>query len=298
MSLDTTHTLWMGCKKVIHTTDELESYERTGLYIAEPKYDGIFGAIQAQGKLPPKVFSRTAKQKDILFPPIQKSGTIIVGELAFGTQEGTGLAQKLGHAFINAFDILQFHGRDVTTKSFFIRRSYLIEFMLNLWATNNELKEWYQLAPQWRHHFIRHFNAEHEGLVLKLKASGPYISGPNSRTKEWVKAKKMMTVDMIIMDYTPSSAVTFIGTAACETVTCGAYNQDGDLVPLVKVGGMEHALKIDIGQHFENYKGRVVELNCFKVFKSGSLRHPSLLRFRDDKMPKECCIRDIMELVD
>ena len=171
MIIDTTHTLWMGCKKVIHTTLELEQHEDTNLFVAEPKYDGIFGAIvQSDNHI--CIFSRTAKRKELPFPTLPIQDIIIVGELAFGTQEGTNLAHQLGHTFINVFDILSWNGHNIMDQDYAKRRNLLVELLKDV---NPELKEWYQLAPQWSHHFVHHFNAEHEGLVLKRKTSGPYI---------------------------------------------------------------------------------------------------------------------------
>jgi hypothetical protein len=92
---------------------------------------------------------------------------------------------------------------------------------------------------------------------------------------------------MVLMDYQLSAAISYHGQQIARHVTCGVYKQ-GVLVPLVQVGAFPVALKRDIVQHWDSYYGQVAELACFQVFRSGALRHPSLVRIRDDKAPQEC----------
>lgn len=46
--------------------------------------------------------------------------------------------------------------------------------------------------------------------------------------------------------------------------------------------------RLEFGKNGDAYIGKVVEVAGFEVFDSGSMRHPSFVRVRDDKDAKEC----------
>jgi ATP-dependent DNA ligase len=51
---------------------------------------------------------------------------------------------------------------------------------------------------------------------------------------------------------------------------------------------MTEPIRKEISENKKKYIGTVVEINGFEIFKSGSTRHPSFNRFRDDKDSKDC----------
>jgi hypothetical protein len=47
-------------------------------------------------------------------------------------------------------------------------------------------------------------------------------------------------------------------------------------------------------EELERWVGAVAEIKGFGVYPSGAIRHPGVLRFRDDKLPEECVFTPAM----
>jgi len=281
---------YMGCAGEISEV-ELERYEDTGEWIAEPKRDGIWGVCVSNGSQ--RFFSRPGKEKEIALPSLP-SGTISVGELGYGSQEACLRRDKLGHDFMDVYDLLEVDGRNIESMDDNDRRK-LLEDTWSAWTP--VLQKHFLLNPRWDSEFRKHYEEVPEGLILKRvkgRPEHPYRRG--TRNPYWVKVKKQFTVDMVIMDYELSDADSYKGKNIAKNIGCGVF-KDGKLVKLVNVGNFDVRLKLDIVAKWSQYKGAVVELKTYKVFKSGSLRHPSVVRVRDDKLPEECVWEDLMKFV-
>jgi ATP-dependent DNA ligase len=282
-------TLWMGCGGQIDPS-RLEACESTGLYVAEPKCDGIWAVCLAHGAQ--RFFSRKGHEKVLRLPQLP-SGTIVVGELGYGSQAATMRVAQLGHPFMDVFDLLQVRGSDMRHLDDNQRR----EVLEDAWASwSPAVQTHFPLVPRHCHGFRALYEAEAEGLVLKQvrqRAHQPYVCG--HRNPYWFKVKRRFTVEMVLMAYTLSEAASFTGLTLARCVTCGVY-KDGTLLPLVNVGAFPIALKVELVRHWPRYQGTVVEIACFKVFTSGALRHPSLVRLREDKTPHDCTWEALMAL--
>jgi len=286
------HPLYMGCDGHI-SPDELDVYEKTGKYVAEPKRDGNWGIVKAVDR-EQRIWGRSGLPQAVEFPQLP-AGTVIVGELGIGQQAALERQKSIGHEFMDVYDILRIDYKDITEHDDPVRRNFL-KSAYDSWS--DEAKEWFLLNPRWNSNFRFRYGREDEGLVLKLVKGMPTPYKGGTRSPYWIKCKREMTVDMIVMGWQETGAVTFKkkGLRAAKYILCGVL-KDGKLVSMVKVGSMPHQLKIDIAADFKKYKWKVAEIKCNKVFKSGSLRHPSFVRFRTDKKTDDCTWESLLPLI-
>lgn len=279
---------YQGCGgKVVATAaqsveSQLAGLEATGEWIAEPKRDGIW-AVAFFDDTGVQFFSRTCERKpyslDKLIVP-DLFGCALVGELGFGSQESLRRRAELGADFFDVYDLLAVDYRVVTYENDGARR-HLLEGVMARSVPPQLLP-----IPQYASNFVAEYAKQPEGLIIKPREEG-FAYQPGRKVKHWVKVKKDHTVDMVVMGYEVSTAETKAGKGMVEHIICGMF-VDAELVPLVKVGGMPHEMQVDIVANWSKYAGRVVELKHFGQFKSGSLRHPSVVRMREDKRADAC----------
>jgi hypothetical protein len=280
---------YMGCGGQVDES-RLEEFERSGLYVAEPKCDGMWAICVSNGTQ--RIFSRNGKEKFVDLPVLPE-GTIVAGELMFGSQEGLQRTQKAGHMIMDVFDILADRGRDVTGEDDNSRRE-ILEQAFESW--DKYTQESFPLVGRWKSDFRKHYDEASEGLVLKQVGDRPHHSYRMGRNPWWIKVKKMLTVDMVVMDYKLSDAESYKGMGIAQCITCGVF-KNGKLKAMVDVGSFPLKMKADVVANWNDYKGKVVEIKCYKIFKSGSLRHPSLVGLRDDKSPEECTWESLVSLM-
>lgn len=63
----------------------------------------------------------------------------------------------------------------------------------------------------------------------------------------------------------------------------GAY-KDGKLVEIGNLSGITDEVK----ENWRDYVGKIAEVTAMEIMDTGGLRHPKLVRFRDDKAAQEC----------
>ena len=68
----------------------------------------------------------------------------------------------------------------------------------------------------------------------------------------------------------------------------GGLYADGRLIEVLRVSGLDDRTRQTLAADPERFVGRVFEAKGNALFKSGALRHPSFVRFRNDKFPAEC----------
>ena len=283
---------YMGCGGKAQPSD-LKKLEDTRNYVAEPKRDGIWIACVCDSKTDQRFYSRTGKEKKVELPNLWDPDIgklILIGELGYGSQEALQRKKELGHDFMDVFDILQYGNKDLTSSPYITRRMYLQVLYKKL---KLDTKHFFLLTPRFTKDFDRYFKSQPEGLILKeINDSSPYQIG--TKNPNWLKVKKEITIDMVIMDYELSTARTMKGRGMVKSVTCGVF-KEGILTEMVKVGSMSHDLKKDMARNWKHLKGKVIEISCFKVFESGSLRHPYVHRLRLYKDPKDCTWEELIK---
>lgn len=282
---------YQGCGALVEGNlptmiSSLKEFESHGKYVAEPKLDGIWIAAFSDGKSN-RFWSRNCLEKpygltDKPLPP----GTMLIGELGFGSEYALTRRKEYGHDFMDVFGILYLDYKPLFDLDETERRKKLEEFYTTLSA---DMKKHFRLVPRYTTGFVNVFDGEHEGLVLKL-ASGPetkYVGNKN-KVAHWLKVKKWYEADMVVIDIRLSDAKTKVSVPMTRDLVLGQY-VNGVLKPLTKVGGgITDTLSKDLASNFASYKGKVVKVAHYGQFKSGALRHAEILDFRDDKDPQEC----------
>lgn len=277
---------YIGSKMGIHET-EIQAYEDTGLYYMEPKMDGIWGSAIATVN-GTKFFSRNNKEKNMTMPQLPE-GTILVGELGYGSEVSCKRAKLFGHDFMDVFDIIMIEGIDCTKFTMMQRRAILESLIFDMTPDH---QEFYRIVDRVESGFVEFYNAQIEGAMLKRKGDDTQIH-PGTETDQWIKVKRLVHVDAVIMNYTVSKAPTLKGLA--EGLQLGVY-KDGELFEISSVGSLTLEQRHDIIDNFEsNWLNKVMEIECYRIFDSGALRHPSFNRLRDDKAPEDCTWDNMMK---
>lgn len=263
---------------------QLTEAQNSGHYVAEPKLDGIWIASFG-GRKSTRFWSRNSKEKAYgLSSHLLPAGTILMGELGYGSEHALQRRAAYGHDFMDVFGILMINYKSVMHMDEVTRRIELERFFAKLPAETRKL---FLLVPQYKD-FVKQFDLEHEGLVLKLIKNGghPY-TGQKTKVAHWIKAKKWFETDMVLIDVLISQAESKVAEPMAEAVICGMY-VDGKLKPLTKVGQMTDYWSKQFAQNFKKYKGSVMKIAHYCQFASGALRHPSMLDMREDKEAREC----------
>lgn len=285
---------------------ELDAIEATGLYVAEDKCDGhystFFNAHAGAHARGPAFYSRNRKLQSS--PELESlrlpEGLVVAGELGVGTPAALKRRAQLGHEFFVAHRILQTPDhltgrfpRDATKLNEVDQRQLLEMIWENFdQHTSTRFQLVTRYTSRFSEHYFRILNEGGEGLILKsVSPEHDTTFRPDTRSQYWIKAKKMLTVDMVITAVTLSDAKTFKDRKMAGAITCGMF-VDGVLRPLTSVGTMDHGIRLQFGNAPERFIGRVVEVGCFEQFDSGALRHPWLIGLRDDKETHECIWRE------
>lgn len=252
--------------------------ERIG-WSAEPKMDGINITCFGDGEKN-RFWSRNMKEKPYGLSELPiPAGTILIGELGFGSEHALQRRAEYGYDFMDVYGILAENYESLLHLDDAQMRRRLERFVINL---PGKLRQHFKLVPRFTKNLVAEFEAQHEGLVVKKPSK---YQGRGLKVPEWIKVKKWMETDMVVMDLELSTAKSKAGMT--QAVICGQY-VDGKLKPLVKVGSMTSAWSREFANNFSAYKGKVMKISHFGQFSSGSLRHPSMVDMRDDKAPESC----------
>lgn len=228
--------------------------------------------------------------------------SIVFGELGFGTEAETRWATEHGfHRFI-AFDVIRWNGEDVSGMSTLARFGMLT---LNLRYSYPDDTGILQLVRS------SYFKGEEdivregawgallavikeggEGLIIK-RADLPYVGG--GEHKYFYKVKKYLTRDFICMRFTESTAATYVRAGMPVAAMVYGVLEDGVLVETGAVSGFPFDMRKAFYERPADFIGRVVEVGGFELFKGGAMRHPMIMRFRDDKKPEECTFESLFK---
>lgn len=79
------------------------------------------------------------------------------------------------------------------------------------------------------------------------------------------------------------------------SIRIGAFDENGALKEIGTCSsGLTDAMRRDLAENPGSYLGKVVEIQCMeKSKKDCTLRHPIMKRFRDDKNPEECTLKEL-----
>lgn len=102
------------------------------------------------------------------------------------------------------------------------------------------------------------------------------------------RMKAAVTCDYVCMGFESSDSDRFSGWAV-RNVIGGLYDVNGKLQRITTVSGLTDEQRGEFYRDPKRYVGRVFEAEGKRLFRSGKLRHPNFLRWRDDK-PATACV--------
>lgn len=264
----------------------------------EPKFDGwrLVAHKDASGEL--ALYARTGTVlTDHLFPVASRLAetippdTILDGEVA-SIDDNWGKAQTVCSGYPKVlsvqqtvgffvFDMPRIGGQDWTGQTLTTRR----EGMQRVLAEAGS--EYVLTTPQHeaRERGFQALVAEgYEGVVLKDPDS-LYYAG--KRMSLWIAIKTTATEDCVVMDFIPGEGERGEH-RKLGAMTFGQYKGDA----LVKRGQVGGGFTDDFARwvwdHRDELRGKVIEVKHFGIGNGGGLRHPQLVRIRDDKPVEEC----------
>jgi ATP-dependent DNA ligase len=257
------------------------------------------------------------------FDKLVPNGTVLDGEVVApglsssnlvtrvtGSKPDRALEVQQEHGFLEyrAFDCLAFSGTLLTDLPYEKRK----QFLSNDWKRNRYIKPLNAYGGHYKRSLYTSVVEEGgEGIILKdLRAH--YFQG--ERHKSWVKVKRQKTFDVVFMGVELASEVSVKkgATTATKTRIAGqvgaikygqviikAAYQNGlfevpesrELTTLGTVSGFDDATRADLTENWKDYVGRVFECTGQEQFKSGAIRHPRWVQWRDDKNAEDCIYR-------
>lgn len=305
-------------------TDELlEERFSSDDWVAEEKFDGAryLMFITKDGN---RFFSRQISVKDDL--PVEKTnniphlsgldlksfdGTVLDGEIfppthnwgdttkVMGSLPEEAIRKQkesIGWMEYHVFDILYFKGKNVMNESLQQRRASLSEIPFD-----KELKLTVQIKNNKREFYDKIVAKGGEGVILK-NINSTYR--PGERDKDvWMKVKKSQTFDVVTVGFQePKQYSVNVEGETVENshwlkgwiaaITFGVY-KDGVLTQVGNASGINDQMREEISKNKDKYIGKVIEITGQELLKTGGVRFPKFLRFRDDIDPKTCTLKKL-----
>lgn len=292
-----TNRYYQGCAGKIDPRSIADFTFDERYYIIEEKYDGIWASVEYDAKGIVTLVSRLGKVKDneqlqSLIHYLQDfdlRDTVLIGELAFGSQKAKEFSDKHGHHKIDLFDALVVNGKQQPVVDI-VGRKYALQKLLYskkadpMWASLG----WFEFvgdADYVKKKYAFVVERGGEGLIVKDTRDKEYR--PGGKSSLWYKIKKLVSMDYVIMGYGDTDLGDFAGKGWIGSVKCGLY-VGGELVEKVSLGSFTFEEREMFSKNREKFIGEVIEVGGNEIFKSGSIRHPFYKGLRDDKDVKDC----------
>lgn len=285
-------------------------------YVMEEKFDG-FSYVNDNGRFFSK---RLSEAKDTKGQPIDKTGHIphlsyilkvtaetfgcdLHGEIyipggisdnvttILGCNEDEAVRRQWDnedspklHYMIH--DIRKYIGKSLVNEPYYVRRA-LLEYVYSF-IKGIDKCGFIHLAEILEGDPIKQFKnivqSGGEGLIFK-RTDALYIPGKKP-ANNWVKAKRKITVDAVIIGYGEGTGK---NKDLFGSIEFGLY-VDGKLKKMGSTSsGLDDNMRLKIAENPDSYIGRVIELEAIQPSKN-SFRNPVFLRLREDgdKSPEEC----------
>lgn len=266
----------------------------------EIKFDGwrMLAFVEEDGV---RMYSRTAKEYTGKVPHIEAEiarcfpvGSIIDGEIVdledqdcvavtnvFGKSVAIPSAEEIMKLTYVAFDLLQLGDNNVEDRTLADRR-----FLLNgVAAKTDPDRRLFEIAQQHTPSedlLMKLIEDGYEGAMVKCLQS-QYKRG--KRGHGWFKLKAIATVDMVIMELPVNGKNQFDGQVGHMIV--GQYDESGNLVSRARVNPPDNETRLQMTHNPDEFIGRVMEMKHFG-FQVDGFRHPTFIRWREDKEPRDC----------
>ena len=278
-------------------------------WISEEKIDGVRLQVQSEGDSN-RVWSRLGNDRsnvpgyewlrDWKLPP----GTVLDGELSTvggsSNQENVDIDRLMFHVF----DVMLIGEQNVMDETLLKRKVWLDKVMtlnppgrvVNVnWRTEG-----------YEDHFREVLASGGEGIILKRIES---VYQPNKRSWDWLKVKRRMVVDMLVIDCEgkPTMWTVAPGKVGCD----GKVYENGKMSSSAEAGYVnlrygymgKDGKPVIVGQlgytglraEMEKYIGKVVSIDCWGGYDSACLRHPAFISVNDEKVPDDITYEDVMK---
>lgn len=272
--------------------------------VMEPKYDG-WRCIVIRHANGVDVYNRSQKcytgqlpelEADLMKLPV---GTILDGELvcmAYNVESGmwdndffrihtvmrskvTVPAQRAGIRLV-AFDAIEHRGeRHIANDTLAERRETVQELISEYGLSMVELT--IQMAATQANH-DELVGMGFEGTVIKDETK-PYAFG--KRGHGWFKIKATVTIDCVVMGLPLDGKGQYVGQVGRMAL---GQVQGAELVERCKTNAPNNGQRREMTDHPDRYLGRVAEIKVYGWHEDGTPRHPTFLRWREDKPAIEC----------
>ena len=255
-----------------------ERYDRV-----EVKMDGIWGCLIIE-KGYYRMYSRTGKIKAAGELPLGTSNEwddkhkhILLGEYMHGS--AWGHRKGIDKDFF-VFDCLMYGSNDISDKSGVIRNRYARK--LRRWLSDKGMK-WirrvyeyksHQWEPLWKNKVMID---GYEGIVFKDSSASYGDKGA------WMRMKAEIEIDYICKGFGDADEKSkYAGMVGSVIGTL--YDKECE----VKCSGLSEKDRQHYTDRATDYMGRVFTAKGNGYYPSGAVRHPKLVRWRDDKPMEEC----------
>jgi bifunctional non-homologous end joining protein LigD len=307
--------------KPMLASSEERPFSREG-WIFEIKYDGYRLIAERSGR-EPYLGSRAGHDLTATFPEIARAvrglpyeDLVLDGEVVVNDAEGLpsfARLQRRGRlgnrldalrasvetpAVYHAFDLLGLEGHDLRGLPLLTRKQILREVL----PTVGPIRYVDHIPVRGEVMYEHVDRMRLEGIVGK-RGDSPYRGG---RSKSWVKVRTVRTADFVVVGWSESKgargglgAVHVARFAGDELVYAGSVGSGFTDAALTETLAALEALEVDAcpctagavptgKEHHWASPRLVAEVKYRELTEQGLLRHPSLARFRDDKVPEEC----------
>jgi len=194
-----------------------------------------------------------------------------------GADHAIEVQRQYGNAYLVAFDILSYCGKDVRDLPFAERRDYLIDAIASLYNHGIEDIISEKLVHENKAAYYDEIVGRGgEGVIVKdLRA--PYIAGSRD---SWIKVKKVVTRDYYIVGFTSGNGKY---ADAIGAILYGIKNDTGGFDILGRSSGMTDVVRWDMARNKDRYIGKLAEFGGKDINENtGVLIHPTFIRIRED----------------
>ena len=291
-----------GIRFLMHITEDSIRFTSRGL----SKETGLF--VERTGNFP---HLEKLDIKDLAY-------TVIDGEMKHKrwneSQSITGsdpenalkVQNEIGYIDYYAFDVIRYKNENVENKPFNERKLLLKSILERINSQYIKIVNFVE-GNKKQEYFNTLVKNGGEGIILKRLDS-------TYQKNDWIKMKKEMTVDCIILDFEkPSEWYAKPGTTGSDGIFYpdGKHTKfydnnwmgkivlglihNGKLVEVARCSGINDKQREEFSLNKEKYICKVIEVEAQEFTVTYSLRNPRFLRLRDDKPIEECLLQKELE---
>lgn len=224
-------------------------------------------------------------------------GTILDGEVIYlGTDTNTGsimrsnperaieLQKQHGWVTFVAFDVIQYKGEDVRGLPWSYRLRRLEDVMSSLYEADPGCAAFVQTSsPHAASGYKKAFEIEcqegREGVILKRKNS------KYGENHAWIKVKKEETYDAFVTGWEKGQGR---NSSVAGYINFSVLDENGNEIEVARVGALDDDLRYWVAKDYASYHHQVAELKAQEVTVHNRLRHPRLVRWREDIGVQDC----------